>query len=236
MRLTFSQNGVSTPVWSRDGAVIYYNMEIGSSKANIAAKRADGTGDERVIVKGEQGADVGYYPNDLSPDGQHLLVSVTNESKSELGTVDLHGGQSPVNVKLLGISGNSGQFSPDGRWIVYVSNETGANKVYVSSFGGSPGKWQLSTEGSNEPLWQRNKITYYEIGTNRYLGVDVTLVSGAPSFSQAVPVFPPGKVQRTVISGVTTDGKKYFGIDPAGSGISGGLSLIVHWQGLLETN
>ena len=83
-------------------------------------------------------------------------------------------------------------------------------------------------------LWQKDKITYYEVGTNRYMGVDVSLASGAPAFSQAKPVFPPGKTQRSIIVGVTMDGRKYLGENPAGSGTSDGLSLVVNWQGMLE--
>ncbi len=47
-------------------------------------------------------------------------------------------------------------FSPDGRWLVYISNESGQDEVYVQAYPGPGGKWSVSTEGGTEPLWSRD--------------------------------------------------------------------------------
>ena len=49
-----------------------------------------------------------------------------------------------------------GQFSPDGRWVAYHSNESGRHEVYVQPFPGPGGKWQISTSGGIEPRWRRD--------------------------------------------------------------------------------
>jgi len=232
LRLTFAEQSTSRPVWSRDGLRIYYSMEVGGSKANISFKRSDGSGSEEMLV-GEAGATVGYYPLDVSPDGKYLLIEESNESIKELAVIDLKEAQKPPSLRKIGIIGSRGRFSPDGQWIVYQSNESGTERVYVSSFGGRAGKWQLSPEGGNTPLWHRNKIVYYSPALNRHESVDVTISSGTPVFGQPKPLFRSGK--SLFIHGVAKDGKKYLALRPANAGSSGSLSLIVNWKGLVNS-
>jgi Tol biopolymer transport system component len=236
MRLTFSANGGSRPVWSSDGSNIYYNMEVGGSKAAIAVKRTDGSGEEELLVHGAAGTNVGYYGLDVSPDGRILLLGVSNESKSELATVDLQGKEKPLPIRMMGIQGSNAKFSPDGRWIVYESRESGTPNIYVGSFGAGSGKWQLTQDGGNRPLWAKDNITYYSPTRNRQEEVDVTLASGSPAFGQPRALFPPAKQQNTIIYGVAKDGQKYLGLRRVNAGTSGYLSIVVNWQSLLEAN
>ena len=233
LRLTFAEQSTSRPVWSRDGQRIYYSAELGGSKANISFKRSDGSGNEELLVRDKAGASVGYYPLDVSPDGRFLLIEESNESIKELAIVNLKETQKPLSLKKIGIVGSHGRFSPDGQWIVYQSSESGTERVYVSSFGGRAGKWQLSQEGGNTPLWQRDKIIYYSTALNRHESVDVTISSGTPVFGQPKPLFRSGK--SLFIHGVTKDSKKYLALRPANAGSSGSLSLIVNWQGLVNS-
>jgi Tol biopolymer transport system component len=233
-RLTFATQGAQWPAWSHDGEKVYYNAEVGGSKANIHAKRSDGSGTEEVVARGERGTAVGYYPEDVSPDGRFLLLRVGNESGNELATVDLAAPARPGPVVNLGINGASARFSPDGRWIVYQANEAGTNRLYVSSFGGSPGMWQLPAGTGLAPQWRGNRITYYATGPDRYEAVDVSLASGAPVFTQGKPVFARGNFQSTIISGVSADGKRFLGLRPANAGARSGLSLIVNWPALVR--
>jgi hypothetical protein len=235
MRLTFAEQGVGRPVWSRDGSRVYYNMEVGGSKANIASKRSDGSGDEEVLVRGEPGESIGYYPSDVSPDGRFLLLELSNESRNELAVVDLKDSQKPPSVRKIGIRGKQGRFSPDGHWIVYESNESGSERVYVSSFAGRAGKWQLSPEGGAGPYWLKDRVVYYSALLNRHESLDVTLSSGTPVFGKPEPLFPPGKSQNTFIGGSTKDGKRFLGYRPVSGGSKGYLSIVVNWQGLLES-
>src|SRR3972149_6177392 len=48
------------------------------------------------------------------------------------------------------------RFSPDGRWVAYESEESGRGEIYVGSFSGTGGKWQISTSGGTEPQWSRD--------------------------------------------------------------------------------
>jgi len=75
-------------------------------------------------------------------------------------------------------------FSPDGHWLAYSSDESGHTEIYVQPYPGPGGKWQVSTDGGTEPVWNHNgKEMFYRIG-NKMMAVDVKLT---PSFSAGIP-------------------------------------------------
>ncbi len=66
-------------------------------------------------------------------------------------------------------------FSPDGRYVAYVSMESGRFEIFVQSFPGPAGKWQISTEGGEDPVWSRNgKEIFYVASGSRLMSVPVT--------------------------------------------------------------
>jgi hypothetical protein len=75
------------------------------------------------------------------------------------------------------------QFSPDGRWLAYVSNESGRNEIYVQPFPGPAGKSQISTEGGTQPVWARNGELFYQNG-NQMMAVETKT---QPTFSAGTP-------------------------------------------------
>ncbi len=235
LRLTFAQRSSGRPVWSADQSTIYYNVEVDGNKANIFFKRADGSGEEVLLASGAASASVGYYASDVSPDGRFLLLSVSNESQSDLAMIDLHGTQRPLPVTALGIRGRNGRFSHDGRWIVYQSNESGSPRIYVASFGSTSSKWQISSDGASGPYWRKDKIIYYSASNNRYEVVSVASSSGTPTFSQPEPLFPKGSLQQnTIIDGISPDGTKYLGVRQIKGTSAGHLALVINWKGMLE--
>jgi serine/threonine protein kinase len=236
-RVTFETLAATTPRWSRDGTMIYYNMEVGGSKAHIAVRRSDGSGEQEMLASGEPGTTVGYYPEDISPDGRFLLITLRNESGSELGTLDLNDARRPLPVVKLGIRGSRAQFSPDGKWIAYQTNESGVERVYVSSFGGTAGKWQVSSNAAAGPHWVKNGIAYFSRARDRNESCDISFTSGIPEFSEPKPLFPGGgRSQGNIIYSVSGDTKKYLGLRRTGSGSGGDLSLVVNWPGLLKAH
>jgi hypothetical protein len=67
-----------------------------------------------------------------------------------------------------------GSFSPDGRWIAYISNDQGRNEVYVQTFPASGGKWQISTSGGRQPWWRSDgKELYYLSADGKLMAVEV---------------------------------------------------------------
>ena len=75
-------------------------------------------------------------------------------------------------------------FSPDGHWLAYLSNESGRPEIYVQPYPGPGGKWQISTDGGTEPLWNRNGRELFYRSGNRMMAVQV---STQPTFSAGKP-------------------------------------------------
>src|SRR5438309_6489063 len=87
-------------------------------------------------------------------------------------------------------SATHGQISPDGKWVAYASNETGDWEVYVTTFPGAAGKWQVSRGGGSEPRWRGDGQAIFYIGPHQML--TETAVSTDGTFSAAAPrdLFP----------------------------------------------
>jgi Tol biopolymer transport system component len=240
-RITFDPEEGSSPCWSHDGTSVFFNVESGGSKAVIGTKRADGSGSTEIIARGKGNLSAGYYPIQVSPDGRYLLMRVLNESGSQLGTLDLKDQQRPIPVRLLGIAGsergtdrNTASISPDGRWIAFESSEAGTSGIFVSSFGGQAGKWQVSPGGAMAPIWSKGKIVYWSMALNHNEWVDFKAPGGSPVLSAPKQVFPAGKGLNNMLYGASADGTRYLALRRLNAGSGSTLHVIVNWQGLLN--
>jgi len=134
-------------------------------------------------------------PWDWSHDGKHVLVRKANE----LWHLSWPERVAKPLLQAKGTVRNA-QFSPDGRWMVYASNETGNMTVYVSSFPSGNGKWQVSRAGGQEPRWRQDgKELFYLSADGKMMAVAVT--AGA-SFEAGSPVAVTRRTGQTrVIKG-----------------------------------
>ncbi len=108
-------------------------------------KNSDGTNDEKSIVQGE----LGNFPSDWSSDGKYILYC----RGPELWFVTFPALESRLFLKAPAVLRN-GQFSPDGKWVAYASNETGKWEIYLTSFPDARGRWQVSSGGGEQPRWR----------------------------------------------------------------------------------
>jgi serine/threonine-protein kinase len=240
-RITFDPYRTGSPCWSPDGAVLFFNMEVAGNKAVIGMKRVDGSGTIEIISQGDHALNAGYYPVAVTPDGGRLLIQVEDESKSELGVIDLRDIRQPRGVTLLGIKGpgrtrdrNAFSLSPDGRWIAYESRDTGVNAIFVTALGGTSGRWQVTPASGMNPLWAKGRIVYYAMNSNRNEAVTFTVEGGTPVFGSPEPLLPPGRGTNNMLYGITPDGKKYLGVRRSHSGSGSQLSIIVNWRNVVS--
>ncbi len=231
-RLTLGENNGSRPVWSRDGSRIYYSSEVGASKNNLMERFADGTGKEIPTAQGSN-PNSALAPMDVSPDGRTLLVSSILGTVGELGTIDLSDTKRPVPVILLGVRGEAARFSPDGRWIVYQSDQSGKREVYVRSVAAGEGQWQISSGSGEDAVWTPSGIIFYASSLDTYLKVMVTFNGGRPAFSQAKPLFSQATSRFRSIIAQSKDGRRYLGTRPVSIRNNRSLSVVVHWPTLL---
>jgi Tol biopolymer transport system component len=181
-RFTFDPTEETTAIWSRDGNLISYRS-INSDSADIFTKRATGLEKDRTLFS-VKGVKDDVIPNSWSADGQQLLCTDQGPSRTYLVTVPMAGGE---RVPLLNSNANetNGQISSDGKWVAYASDESGAWEIYVSSFPGAAGKWQVSRAGGTEPRWRGDgKEIFYISPSGMLMAVPV---NGGSAFSSGAP-------------------------------------------------
>jgi Tol biopolymer transport system component len=213
-RLTFDPADDLDPVWSPDGTRIAFTSDR-SGQRNIYWKLSDGSGPEELLLGGTEAQE---NVEDWSRDGKYLIYNRPFRNTSSLHVLPLAGDRKPVSYLDTPFYTQESQFSPNGRWIAYYSNESGRMEVYVQGFSLDPsqprGKWQISTAGGELPRWRRDgKELYYHYGT-QYFAVDVkadgpTFVAGVPQ-----PLFEAHTVGTTGSGGspyvVTSDSKRFL--------------------------
>lgn len=169
-RLTL-EGTAAYPIWTPDGARLTFNSTKDGGVLNLFWQPADGSGDQERLATSE----AVQIPNGWSPDGRLLLYS---QAGAETGRdVWLLSRDRPGEPsKYLGTKFDEGgaTFSPDGRWIAYVSTEAGAPNVYVRSFTGPSEKIRVSQDGGGGPVWARTGRELFFRSRGQLFAVDVT--------------------------------------------------------------
>ena len=171
-RLTFAGNN-ARPVWAPDGQTVGFLSTRERVQREIWQKRGDGRGVASLVLRSDRQVDELAY----SHDGQWLVYRLGSGTSRDLYAI--RPGVDTVGQALLvtEYEERSASLSPDDRWMVYISNESGRDEVFVSPFPDATGsKWQVSTDGGTEPLWARNgPELFYRSGNGDMIAVQVSL-------------------------------------------------------------
>jgi Tol biopolymer transport system component len=224
-RLTLDPSLNQSPVWSPDGKQVAFSSNR-KRFTRVFRKNADGSGAE------EQLADLGASQEmcwDWSRDGKNLLMRKDNE----LWVVSA--GAVQAKPYLQGTwSVRNGQFSPDGKWVVYSSNESGNWEVYVSPFPNASSKWQVSRGGGEEPRWRSDgKELFYLSAEKKLMAVEVN-TSSSFEVRQSVVLFQMRSRQRIssqdVFSySVSGDGQRFLVNTIMDEPNAAPLSIVLNW-------
>jgi Tol biopolymer transport system component len=170
-RLTFSKDDREKyPVWSVDGERVAYTLN-----SDLVERPADGQGTDTPLVK----SDELKYASDWSVDGRYMAFVSRSKSDNvfDIWILPTFGDRKPFAWLKSPFNKFQAVFSPDGRYIAYTSYESGRAEIYVKSFPGPGGKWQISSGGGLEPHWRADgKELFYlsEGGSQGVMAVDVT--------------------------------------------------------------
>jgi Tol biopolymer transport system component len=234
-RLTFGNELHAFPVWSADGSHVAYTMAADGVPRKVVQKLASGAGDEQLLLDDKTGG--GVFPTDWSSDGQHMIVGWLSKESDNFDILtmapDGNGRLVPFLRAPKPIMESNGVFSPDGRWIAYVSNESGRLESYVQSFPPSSGKWQISTGGAlcvrwsaggREIIYATADDTFYSVairmsGAGLEIGLPVKLFQHRLAHSQ------PERNHWTA----TRDGQRFLLNDSIEGEDSRTVQVVLNW-------
>jgi Tol biopolymer transport system component len=210
-RLTFDNDG-HDPVWSPDGSRIAYATGRGGI-IGMFLQDAGGAGKAESLLVGPSAMGVAAFV----PDRREVVVFITGNAGSwDVGLVPLEGERAPK--LLLGTRFNEfyPALSPDGRWLAYVSDESGQNEVYVRSFPDLGGKVLVSQSGGSEPVWSRDGRELFYRGFDRLATpLMAAALRTSPTFAVVgrTPLFDLSEFEAAVPHAnydVTADGKGFL--------------------------
>jgi eukaryotic-like serine/threonine-protein kinase len=152
------------PLWSPDGRLLAYSIAV-DTPPNLVVRAPDANAAERRLTRS---ATEQHYATSFTPDGQQLVYHAIAPTTG----LDLHvvstTADTPTPQRLLQTRANehSGQVSPDGRWIAYVSDESGQPEVYVARFPEMEGRLAISASGGSRPVWGRDGRELFYLGSS----------------------------------------------------------------------
>jgi eukaryotic-like serine/threonine-protein kinase len=227
VRLTNNDAADIRPVWSPDGRRIAFSSKRGSA-FEVFSKIVDSTAPETPLVNAPGDKLLEHW----SSDGRYLVGTLV---RSGLWILPLATGEPPRRVRA-GETAESWQaeFSPDTRWLAYMSEESGSPEVYVEPFPATGARWQVSPRGGAEPHWSGDGKEFF------FLSADGTLMvipASGPQWHQARPT-PLFRVSVPDLTGcldyaVAPDGQTFvvnvFVSDP----VVPPIDVVTNWTSLL---
>jgi eukaryotic-like serine/threonine-protein kinase len=226
-RLTSGQIDESAPVWTPDGARLFFRRDD-KGPPDIAQMVVGSPGSERALLI-EPGV---QQPEDVSRDGRSLVYLQDAATTADIWLMSLDGDprlkpwlRSPFNER-------NPRFSPDGRWIAYDSDESGTREIYVALTDGAGEKKRISPSGGREPRWSSDGKELF------YAAPDDSIV--------AVPVAPGASLQagagaslfrlETGIRNfdVSPDGSRFLVTTPLDKSPESPIRVILNWDAALK--
>ena len=216
-------------VWSPDGQQIAFSSRSG---INPQVASARGAGQAQSLWT----SDVPVYPSDWSRDGQYLAYTETRpDTSNDVWLFPMTGERKPAPLVRSPFTELHAQFSPDGRWLTFTSNESGRDDVYVQNVFDSGTRRLVSSAGGSYPRWgPEGRELWYRASDGRLMKVPVRTVGssielGAPTATLRLPD-PPGV--HPYPYDVAPDGR-ILALIPATEGAQQ-LTLLMNWQAALE--
>jgi len=226
-RFTFDPADELPAIWSPDGSKVIFNSRR-KGPLDLYQKASDGSGTEALLL--EDNSD--KYPLSWSADGRLILF----RAGGDVFVLPLSGERKPMPYLQTQFNEGDSQFSPDGRWVAYASNESGRFEVYVAPFRGPGGKWQVSTTGGSEPRWRRDGTEVFYLDPDDKLMVAAVNGRGSTFEVGAVrPLFETraGAVARFRYS-VSADGQRFLVNTFPEQSASAPITVVLNWTAGLQ--
>ncbi|MFL6438753.1 MAG: protein kinase domain-containing protein [Terriglobales bacterium] len=229
-RLTFE--GAQNPIWSADGNAVYYSSIGRSSGVQLYARASNGGGAERLVLQTDSTA----IPADVSRDGRFLLYQAGPGVRyGDIWALPLFGDRKPFPFIRSGFETRNPMFSPDGKFVSYISNESGIPQLYITTFPEAGAKWQVSNNGAAYAVWRSDGKELYYRSTREMIVAEIHEAANAIDPGKSLVLFPLGPAWELSNSSfdVAPDGSRFLMPLPASTATNAELHpmvLISNWR------
>jgi Tol biopolymer transport system component/DNA-binding winged helix-turn-helix (wHTH) protein len=222
------------PVWSPAGDRIVFSSNR-RGIGDLYQKSVTAGGSEELLLSTVQTK----IATDWSPDGRFVLFNSEDPKRSsDIWALPLDGNGKPFPAAQTDFEEQNGQFSPDGNWIAYQSDESGRVEIYVQPFPGPGNKWPISTNGGSQVRWRRDgRELFYVALDGRLMSVSIRIPSNAraPEVGTPVTLFAPplgGAVQKADFRHqymVSADGQRFL-VATVAAVANSPIMVILNWK------
>jgi dipeptidyl aminopeptidase/acylaminoacyl peptidase len=226
-RFTFDLGYESGVTPSPDGKVLYYTASRGG-EFSLMRKGIGGSGEGEIVLESTDE----LYPTSVSPDGERLAFHKGGkETNYDIWILPLTGEGEGFPFIKTEFAETSGMFSPDGRWLTYMSDESGRPEIYVTAFPEPGRKWQISLSGGQSPRWNENgSEILYHASDGTITAVFVEARDGGLLVGEATPLYNT-RLQPLSYHfwALAADGERILAMEAGSEHDAPNLSVVVNW-------
>lgn len=227
-RSTFVNGANMYYAFSPDGKKVAVSTIAGGAAANVWIQPISGSGGQEKLDTPRVWGAVDSW----SANGRYLFLSVQNNAtREDVYYSDLSGDKKLVPYLQSPANEIEAVLSPNGKWLAYISDESGRIEVYVTAFPEPGGKWQISSGGGSDPSWSADGKQLYFKNNDKLMLVPIgnvdTFAFGAPS---ALPI----NLSEFASLGPVASGERFPALKPLVGGQSLPEQVVFNWTGTLK--
>jgi len=227
------------PVWSPDGSRFVFGWDR-DGPYDLAIRQFDGSRPDELVAR----SDYDKIANDWSRDGRFIVYQSYDPHEAAPGLKLLTIGSRAPAATLPGTARAIGaQISPDGRWMLFMSGESGRREIYVQRFPDGAAREQVSVRGGGAPRWGPDgKEIFFVSLDGKLMTASFDAADAVPRISLPQPLFPVSRVQleegypgtQAGNWDVAPDGKRFLMLLPVSEKDATSLTVVVNWAAGLE--
>ena len=225
-RFTFDAAPEFYPVWSPDGSRVVFNSNR-KGVFNLFIKDSSGAGTEELLYESKENK----WPVSWSSDGKFLLFeNEGGKTRDDLWALTMTGEHKAFPVVQTPAEEAEPVISPDGRWLAYLSDESGKDEVYVAPFPGPGGKYQVSVNGGERPRWRRDGKELFYLGEDdKLMSAEIRVKGTSLEVGAVKPLFQTRPQRLGMIYDVSGDGQRFLVNSSVVEQVSSPVTLVLNW-------
>ena len=232
-KVTFTEGIDGSPVWASDGDRLLFTTEAGGPAFDLFWTASDGSGEAEELYVTQYDK----YPRSLSPDDALLAFRESHpDTSGDIWILPLEEGGELQPFVRTPFNEVEPEFSPDGRWVAYASNESGRFEIFVQAYPGPGGKTLISPDGGSEPRWAKDGRELVYRNGRQMIAVEI---EGGEELTAGVPTalfegdFLADEASRDY--DVTADGEQFIMVADDPDAAEPHIEVVLNWfEELLE--